>query len=69
VTVVRLGGLARPMLLDAAMERKVNTKRVEHHVPEPDEKRSYNLDNTPTEDEHPPMKSPPQETGTMKPHT
>ena len=51
------------------MERKVNTKRVEHHVPEPDEKRSYNLDNTPTEDERPPMKSPPQETGTTKPPT
>ena len=57
------------MLVLTNMEHKVNTKRVEHRVPEPDEKRSYNADNTVTENENPPMKSPPQETGTTTPHT
>ena len=61
--------LARLMLVSKRMERKVDTKRVEHRVPEPDEKRSYNADNTVTEDENPPLPSPPQETGTTKPHT
>lgn len=51
------------------MEREVNKKRVEHRVPEPDEKRSYNADNTVTENENPPMGAPPQETGTSRPHT
>lgn len=57
------------MLVLTNMERKVNTTRVEHRVPEPDEKRSYNADNTVTENENPPMKGPPQETGTTTPHT
>lgn len=52
------------------MEYKVNKDRgPEHRPPEPDERRSYNLDNTPTEDEHERLPGPPQETGTTTPHT
>ena len=49
-------------------ERQVNRSRQEHRPPEPDESRSYTERTTVTENEQPPLKGPPQETGTTKPH-
>ena len=49
-------------------ERKVNDKRVEQRPPEPDESRTYKEGTVVTEDQRAPMKAPPQETGTSKPH-
>ena len=48
-------------------ERQVNRERVEHQPPEPEEQTSYKEATTVTDDERPPMKGPPQETGTMEP--
>jgi hypothetical protein len=50
------------------MEREVNRERVEHRPPDPDENLSYREATTVTEDEHPPLRGPPQESGTMLPH-
>jgi hypothetical protein len=49
-------------------EREVDRKRVEQRPPEPDEMVSYTEATTVTEDEHPPLQGPPQETGTTTPH-
>jgi hypothetical protein len=49
-------------------ERKVNRERVAHHTPEPQEQTSYKEATTVTRDERPPLKGPPQETGTTFPH-
>ena len=49
-------------------ERNVNRERVEHQTPEPDESTTYKEATTVTEDEHAPLGSPSQETGTMTPH-
>ena len=49
-------------------ERQVNTTRREQRPPEPDESRSYTESTTVNENEHAPMKGPPQETGTTAPH-
>jgi hypothetical protein len=49
------------------MEKKRD--RVEHHTPEPDENTTYKDATTVTEDEHPRLPSPPQESGTMIPKT
>ena len=48
-------------------ERQVNRDRVEHRPPEREENTAYKEATTVTEDERPPMQSPPQETGTMVP--
>lgn len=48
-------------------ERQVNRERVEHRTPEPEEQTSYKEATTVTDDEHPPMEGPAQETGTMEP--
>lgn len=48
-------------------ERQVNRERVEHLPPQPDENTSYKEATTVTDDERPPMQSPPQESGTMVP--
>ncbi|HWE26989.1 MAG TPA: hypothetical protein VHB97_03260 [Polyangia bacterium] len=49
-------------------ERQVNVDRVEHHTPEPQEQTSYKEATTVIYDETPPLKGPPQETGTTAPH-
>ena len=48
-------------------ERQVNRERVEHNPQQPDENTSYKEATTVTDDERPPMQSPPQETGTTTP--
>ena len=44
-------------------------RRVEHRTPEPDENTTYKEATTVTDDEYPPLPSPPQESGTMQPKT
>jgi hypothetical protein len=48
-------------------ERQVNRERVQHQPPEPEEQTTYKEATTVTDDERPPMKGPPQETGTTEP--
>jgi hypothetical protein len=50
------------------MEREVKRDRVEYRPPEPEENLSYKEATTVTEDAHPRLPGPPQETGTTWPH-
>jgi hypothetical protein len=50
-------------------DKRDASKRVEHPTPEPDENTTYKEGTTVTRDEHPPLPSPPQESGTMHPKT
>jgi hypothetical protein len=47
----------------------VNHTRHEYNRVDPDEDVSYTESNTPTEDTNPPEPGPPEEYGTMRPHS
>ena len=44
-------------------------RRMELRTPEPDENMTYKEETTVTEDQNPPLPAPPQESGTMLPHS